>query len=175
MCFKLNYFHKYLKKNTYRRVATFLENAGCYKNRNPSHIILLGLSLSHFQMFQQIVVDWVTFLLKHRAIVHWTLLNGITDVFMRMFWNTYTENFGKKNIQKNVFSAVLIPDWKFLCRYFSGSAQKRKDILRSRNFQEAFANVCLFLLRYRLAMQNSLLQQKHPNKSVSRQFCQEIA
>ena len=56
-----------------------------------------------------------------------------------------------ENIQKNVFSAVLIPDWKLLCRYFSGSAQKRKDIPRFRNFPEAFINVCLFLLRYRLA------------------------
>ena len=56
-----------------------------------------------------------------------------------------------ENIQKNVFSAVLIPDWKLLCRYFSGSAQKRKDILRFRNFPEAFINACLFLLRYRLA------------------------
>ena len=57
MCFELNYFHKDLKKNIYRRVAAFLENAGCYKNGNPSHIILLGLSLSHFQMFQEIVAD----------------------------------------------------------------------------------------------------------------------
>ena len=45
------------------------------------------------------------------------------------------------NMQKKVFSAVLIPDWKFLCRYFTGSAQKRKDILRFRNFPEAFTNV----------------------------------
>ena len=65
-----------------------------------------------------------------------------------------------ENIQKNVFSVVLIPDWKLLCRYFSGSAQKRKDILRFRNFPIAFANGCLFLLRYRLGKQNSLLQQK---------------
>ena len=65
-----------------------------------------------------------------------------------------------ENMQKNVFSAVLIPDWKLLCRYFSGSAQKRQDILRFRNFPEAFINVCLFLLCYRLAKQNSLLQQK---------------
>ena len=53
------------------------------------------ISLSHFQKFQEIVADEVTFLLKHRAVVHRTLLNAITDVFMRMFWNTYTENFGK--------------------------------------------------------------------------------
>ena len=66
-----------------------------------------------------------------------------------------------ENMQKNVFSVVLIPDWKFLCRYFSGSAQKRKAILRFRNLPEVlFANVCLFFLRYRLAKQNSLLQQK---------------
>ena len=71
-----------------------------------------------------------------------------------------------ENIQKNVFSAVLIPDWKLLCRYFSGSAQKRKDILRFRNFPEAFTNVCLFLLRYRLAKQISLLQQKETPAKV---------
>ena len=56
---------------------------------------LRGLSLSHFQKFQEIVADGVTFLLKHRAIVHRTLLNAIAGVFMGMFRNTYTENFGK--------------------------------------------------------------------------------
>ena len=60
-----------------------------------------------------------------------------------------------ENMQKNVFSAVLIPDWKFLCRYFTGSAQKRKDILRFRNFPEVFKNVCLFTLCYKPAKQNS--------------------
>ena len=44
-----------------------------------------GLSLSHFQEFQETAADGVTFLLKHRAIVHRTLLNAITDVFMRTF------------------------------------------------------------------------------------------
>ena len=107
--------------------------AGCYENGNPSHIFLWDLSLSHFQNFQEIVADGVTILLKQRAIVHRTILNAIPDVFMRMFWNTYTENL--KNIQKNVFSVVLIPNWKFLCRYFSGSAQ---------NFPDEFAN-CAFL------------------------------
>ena len=46
-------------------------------------------------MFQEMVADGVTFLLKHRAIVHRTLLNAIAGVFMGMFRNTYTENFGK--------------------------------------------------------------------------------
>ena len=46
-------------------------------------------------MFQEIVADEVTFLLKHRAVVHRTLLNAITDITITMFWNTYTENFGK--------------------------------------------------------------------------------
>ena len=59
------------------------------------HIFLRGLSLSHFQKFQEIVADGVTFLLKYRAVLRRTLLNAITDVFMRMFSNTYTENFGK--------------------------------------------------------------------------------
>ena len=54
-----------------------------------------GLSLSHFQMFQKMVADGVTFLLKHRAIVHRTLLSAITDVFMMSFENTYIENFRK--------------------------------------------------------------------------------
>ena len=46
-------------------------------------------------MFQKMVADGVTFLLKHRAIVHRTLLSAITDVFMRSFENTYIENFRK--------------------------------------------------------------------------------
>ena len=72
-----------------------------------------------------------------------------------------------KNIQKSVFSVVLIPDWKFLSRYLPGNAQKRKNIIRFRNFPEAFANVCLFLLRYRFAKKNSLLQQKQtPTKVI---------
>ena len=50
-----------------------------------------------------------------------------------------------KNMQKNVFNAVLIPDWNFFCRYFNGSAQKTKDILRFRNFPKAFTNVSLTL------------------------------
>ena len=81
-----------------------------------------------------------------------------------MFWNTFTENFG--NMQTNVFSAFLIPEWKFLCRYFTGSAQKRKDILRFQHFPEAFTNVCLFLLRYKLAKQNSLLHRKQTPAKV---------
>ena len=53
-----------------------------------------------------------------------------------------------ENIQKNLFSVVLIPNWKFLCRYFTGNDQKRKDTLRFQNFPEIFTNVCPFLLRY---------------------------
>ena len=69
--------------------------AGCYKNKNLQQIFLWGLSLSHFQKFQEIVTDGVTSLQKHRAIVHRTILNAITDVFTRTFWNTYSANFGK--------------------------------------------------------------------------------
>ena len=67
--------------------------------------------------------------------------------FHRMFWNTYTENFGKypeKRIKCSSNTRL-----KFLCRYFSVSAQKRKDILWFRHFPKAFANVWLFLLCYR--------------------------
>ena len=98
-------------------------------------------------MFQKMVADGVTFLLKHRAIVHRTLLNAKKDVLWGGFKIPALKTLENlENIQENVFSVVLIPDWKFLCRYFSGSAQKRKDILRFRNFPEASANVCLFLL-----------------------------
>ena len=86
-----------------------------------------------------------------------------------MLWWGYFEIPTPKtleNMQKNVFSAVLIPDWKFLCRYFTGSAQKRKDILRFQHFPEAFTNVCLFLLRYKLAKQNSLLHRKQTPAKV---------
>ena len=93
---------------------------------------LWGLSLSHFQMFQKMVADGVTFLLKHRAIVHRTLLNANKDVLWGGFKIPALKTLENlENIQENVFSVVLIPDWKFLCRYFSGSAQKRKDILIS--------------------------------------------
>ena len=51
-----------------------------------------------------------------------------------------------ENMQKNVFSAVLIPDWKFLCRYFTGGAQKRKDILRFRNFRRSLHKCVPFSL-----------------------------
>ena len=105
---------------------------------------------------QEIVADGVTFLLKHRAIVHKNLLKPSQMFSWGCFETSTPETL--ENIQKNVFSVVLIPDWKFLCRYFSGSAQERKDVLRFWNFLEAFANVCLFLLRYRFAKQNSLLQ-----------------
>ena len=71
-----------------------------------------------------------------------------------------------ENIQKKVFSVALKPDRKFLCGYFSGSPQKRKDVLRFENFPEAFEKVCLFLLRYKLAKQNSLLQQKQTPTKV---------
>ena len=71
-----------------------------------------------------------------------------------------------ENIQKNVFNAVLIPDWKSLCRHLFGSAQKRKDILRFQSFPEAFANVYLFLLLHRLTKQNSLLQQNQATTKV---------
>ena len=128
MCFELNYFHKDQKKSSYRQERSLEMQAATRVE------ILWGSSLSHFQRFQEIVADGVIFSLKHRAIVHRTLLKAITDVFMRIFWNTYTKN--------------LKVHWKFLCRYFSGSAQKRKDNLRFRSFPEAFANVCLFLKRY---------------------------
>ena len=105
--------------------------------------------------FQKLSLLEPLFLLKHRAIVHRTP----SQMFSWKFFEIPTPK-SLENIQKNVFSGVQIPDWKFLCRCLSGSAQKRKDIPRFRNFPEAFANVCLFLLRYRLAKQNSLLQQK---------------
>ena len=118
-------------------------------------------------MFQKMVADGVTFLLKHRAIVHRTLLNANKDVLWGGFKIPALKTLENlENIQENVFSVVLIPDWKFLCRYFTGSAQKRKDILRFQHFPEAFTNVCLFLLRYKLAKQNSLLQQKQAPAKV---------
>ena len=43
-----------------------------------------------------------------RAIVHRTLLNAITDDFMRMFETPTPKT--SENIQKNVFSVVLTPD-----------------------------------------------------------------
>ena len=43
-----------------------------------------------------------------RAIVHRTLLNAITDDFMRMFETPTPKTL--ENIQKNVFSVVLTPD-----------------------------------------------------------------
>ena len=117
-------------------------------------------------MFQEMVADGVTFLLKHRAIVHRTLLNANKDVLWGGFKIPALKTLENlENIQENVFSVVLIPDWKFLCRYFFGNAQKKKDI-RFRNFPEAFASVCFFLLRYRLAKQNSLLQQKETPTKV---------
>ena len=73
-----------------------------------------------------------------------------------------------ENIQKNLLNGVIIPDWKFFCRYFSGSAQNRKVISRFRKFLEAFATVWFFLLRYSLANQNSLLQQKQTLTKVFR-------
>ena len=118
-------------------------------------------------MFQKMVADGVTFLLKHRAIVHRTLLNANKDVLWGGFKIPALKTLENlENIQENVFSVVLIPDWKFLCRYFSGSAQKRKDIIRFQNFPGSFVNVHLFLLRYRHAKQNSLLQQKQTPTKV---------
>ena len=79
-----------------------------------------------------------------------------------------------ENIQKNVFSVVLIPDWKLLCRPFTGSAQKRKDIPRFRNFPEAFTNMCLFSLTLQACKAKLPTSTKaDPNKSVSCEFCQE--
>ena len=59
-------------------------------------------------MVQEMVADGVTFLLKHTATVHRILLKAISDVFMRMFEIPPPKTL--ENIQKNVFSAVLIPD-----------------------------------------------------------------
>ena len=56
-----------------------------------------------------------------------------------------------ENIQKNVFSWVLIPDWKFLCKYFS---VKENEVLRSTKKREE-------ILRF---------QKYSPNKSISCEF-----
>ena len=88
------------------------------------------------------------FLLKHRAIVHRTLLNGIADVMIRVFSNTYTETL--ENMQKNVFSAVLIPDWKFgirtarsLLRFYKSLKETRhKKFLEERLYWIEFAVQC---------------------------------
>ena len=61
-------------------------------------------------MFQKTVADGVTFSLKHRALVHRTLLNAIAEVMMRMFWNTYTENL-KKN-EKEMTCLMIIAETK---------------------------------------------------------------
>ena len=81
-----------------------------------------------------------------------------------------------ENIQKNVFSTVLIPTWKLLCRYLSGSDQKRKDILGFQNFPEAFTNVCLFSLTLQTCKAKFPTSTKgDANKSVSYEFSQETA
>ena len=79
ICFEPNIFHKNLKENAYRQVYT-----------TRTHCIIFCR-----EKFQEIVVGAVTFLLKNRAIFHRTLINAITDVFMRIFWNNCTENFEK--------------------------------------------------------------------------------
>ena len=100
--------------------------------------------------------------LKNRAIVHRTLPNPITS------WGCFEIVAPKtlENIQKNVFSGVLTPDWKLLCRYLFRSAQKRKHILRFWKFPKP--NVYFLLLRHGPANQNSLVQQKQiPKKEFS--------
>ena len=131
---------------------------------------LRGLSLSHFQKFQEIVADGVTFLLKHRAIVHRTLLNAKKDVLWGGFKIPALKTLENlENIQENVFSVVLIPDWKFLCRYLFGSAQERKDILRLQNFRKPSQMCAFFSCKVKLPT----LTKTDPNKSVSCQFYQE--
>ena len=79
-----------------------------------------------------------------------------------------------ENMQKNVFSAVLIPDWKFLCRYFTGGAQKRKDILRFWNFPRSLHKSVPFSLTLQGCKAKSpTLTKTDLNKSVSCEFCQE--
>ena len=103
---------------------------------------LWGLSLSHFQKFQEIIADGVTFLLKHRAIVLRTLVNAITYVFMRMFWNTYTENF----IQKNLFSVVLIPGWRIPVHILFWKRSKKKGYSKIPKFLRGLRKYLFFSL-----------------------------
>ena len=113
--------------------TTFLENAGCYQNRNPSHIFCEAYLYLISKSFKKLSLMQSLFLLKHRAILHRTLLNTITDVFMRIFWNTYTENFGKypeKSIQCSSNTRLKLP-------YFSGSAQFFRLVLSGNSLNES--------------------------------------
>ena len=66
----------------------------CYQNRNPSRTFCRNDFISkHFKKFSM----GSHFLIKTQdySIQPRTILNSITDSFMRVFSNSYTKNFGK--------------------------------------------------------------------------------
>ena len=111
----IRYFRKDLKKNSDRQVHYL------------SHDFLWGHFFTKTQSF------------------HITLLNAITGVFMRIFWNSYTENFGKY-LEKRIW-------WS--------SNTKLK--------------IRLEILCWKCSEKkgNSKISKKRPNKSVPYEFFQE--
>ena len=89
---------------------------------------------------------------------HRTLLYAITYIFMKMFRNSYAKNFGKhpdKLMQRSSNTRLNAP----LQIIFWKRSEKRGYSEISK-ISKTLSKCVLFLLRYRLLDQNSLIQQK---------------
>ena len=156
ICFKLNIFHNNLKENAYRQVYT-----------TRTHCINFCR-----EKFQEIVVGAVTYLLKNRVIFHRTLINAITDVFMRIFWNTCTENFGKYS-EKGIYWSCNTRLKALLQVLFCKCSEKKDNLKISKIPKSLFKWVSFYLTLYVSKSKFPTSTKTDPNKSASFEFCQE--
>ena len=116
-------------------------NVACYQNRNPSQTFLWGQS--RFQKLQKIVFDAVSF---HRTMVYTpkTLLNSVTDGFLKVFWNICTKHLGQYSERActvEFWTAGLKTSLQILVR-----VQKGKNVLKLQKFQKSPCKTFPFLL-----------------------------
>ena len=124
------------------------------------------------EKFQEIVVGVVTFLLKNRAIFYRTLINSITDVFMRIFWNSCTENFGKyseKCIYWGCNTRLKAPLQVLFCK----CSGKKDNLKISKIPKSLFKWASFYLTLYACKSKFSTSIKTDQNKSASFEFYQE--
>ena len=105
-CLEHDIFHNNLKDNIMDK--PILTNiAGCYQNRNLLQIFSFSWMQLHLKKFHQIVLDVVTFNIRQDySLQTRTLLNFITDDFMRVFWNKCADIFVKLSEKRMWWSSL---------------------------------------------------------------------
>ena len=113
--------------------------AGCYQKRNPSQTFC-GDNFTTKNAKKLSLMESPFNTTRDYSLQPRTLLNSITDDFIKVFWNSCAENFGKLS-EKRILWIFLLTQLheynlqpttglKVALKIYSKSAEKGKDLLK---------------------------------------------